>query len=102
MEIKIEIDRGEAYRQDNEEGKKLKAIFKKLIDTAFPVGIMHSKQGERQDILHYTGSVEDFIKAINIKDEWVKGGRTIEGKKRKNAKLQPIFEKSQAKCTDAD
>ncbi len=94
MKIEIKIDRGEAYGQDNATGKKLKAVFKNLIDTAFPVGIMHGKPGERIDILHYDGPVEDFIKAVNIKDEWVKGGRTIEGKKTKNAKLQPIYEKS--------
>lgn len=98
MKINIEIDRGEAYGQDDEEGKKLKAIFKNLIDTAFPVGIMHGKPGEKPSMLHYNGPVEDFIDAINIKDKWVKSGRTIEGKKIKNAKLRPIYERSQAEC----
>lgn len=102
MKINIEIERGEEYGQDNEAGKKLKAIFKKLIDTAFPVGIMHSVPGEKQNNLHFVGTIEDFINAIDIKDTWVKGGRVIEGKKIKNAKLQPIYEKSQAECVNVN
>jgi len=102
MKINIEIERGEEYGQDNEAGKKLKAIFKKLIDTAFPVGIMHSVPDKDHSVLHFAGTIEDFIDAINIKDKWVKEGRTIEGKKIKNAKLQPIYEKSQAECVNVN
>ncbi len=102
MRITITIERGELYGENSKVGRKLKAIFKKLINTAFPVGVMHSKVGERQDILHFTGSVEDFIDAVNIKDKWVKGGRTTEGKKRKNDKLRPIYQKSKVESVDAN
>ena len=100
MEITITINRGEAYSNDSKEGKRLKATFKKLANTAFPVGIMHGTPNAAVNDLLFTGSIEDFIEAIDHKDMWVKGGRTTEGKKTKNAKLKPIHEKSQAKCKE--
>lgn len=102
MRIDITIERGKSFDKDSAEGKKLKAIFKRLIGTAFPVGILHSKPDESNDVLHFVGTVEDFIDAVNIKDKWVKGGRTIEGKKAKNAELKPICEKSQQECDHSE
>ena len=90
MRINISIDR---VAEPDDKTKKIESqILKSLIATEFPVGILHSHPSERN--LHFSGTIEDFIKAIGIKKEFLESSQTVESKKEKNKKLMPIYEKS--------
>lgn len=94
MKINIVIDRGQAYGQDSKEGKEAKEIFKSLIATEFPVGLMHAKPLCEPHILFFSGTVTDFVTAIGIKKQFLASGKTAQDKQAMNAKLRPIYEKS--------
>jgi len=81
MKISITIDRGQTYRLDTDEGKEAKKIYKSLIATKFPMHIMATKKGDEPQILSYSGTVEDFVVAMNTKRKFLKSNQTIEDKK---------------------
>ena len=87
MKINITINR--VASPDDKTKKAESEILKSLIATDFPVGILHSHPSERN--LHFCGTVEDFVRAIEIKKDFTAG---IFDKKEMNEKLRPIYEKS--------
>ena len=90
MRINISIDR--VAEPDDKTKKTEKAILQLLKATDFPVGVLHSHPSERN--LHFSGTIADFVAAIEIKKEFLAGGQAPGGKKAMNEKLRPIYEKS--------
>ncbi len=90
MKINITIDR---VAEPDDKTKKLeKEILKSLIATELPVGVLHSHPSERD--LHFCGTVEDFVKAVEIKKDFLVSGKSQDDKHAMNEKLRPIYEKS--------
>lgn len=90
MKINITINR--VAEPDDKTKQIEKEILQSLIATEFPVGVLHSHPSERS--LHFSGTVEDFVKAIEIKKDFLASGKTAEDKREMNTKLRPIYEKS--------
>ncbi len=91
MRIEIIIDRGTDYSQDTKEGKIAKGQFKDLKATEFPMGIMLTRPEDDVRMLSFSGTVEDFTKAIGIQKEFMAG---IIDNTEKIVKLAPINEKT--------
>ena len=92
MKIDIIIDRDAT--PDDKTKKTEKQIHQLLAITEFPVGIMHSHPSERD--LHFSGTVHDFITAIEIKKRFLESGKSQADKQAMNKALAPIYEKSKA------
>ena len=95
MRIDIKIDR--VNTPDDKTKKAEKVVLQSLIATEFPVGTLHSHPSERD--LHFSGTVEDFVKAMDIKKEFLATGQSSEDKHRMNEELKPILEKSKEKTS---
>ncbi len=90
LRIDIKIDR--VNEPDDKTKKAEKVVLQSLIATEFPVGVLHSHPSERD--LHFSGTVEDFVEALEIKKEFLASGQTAEDKHRMNEELKPILERS--------
>ncbi len=90
MIINISIHR--VNEPDDKTKKAEKTILQSLIATEFPVGLLWSSPSERN--LHFSGPMEDFVKAVDIKKDFLASDKTSADKKKMNEKLRPILEKS--------
>jgi len=90
LRIDIKIDR--VNEPDDKTKKAEKVTLQSLIATGFPVGVLHSHPSERD--LHFSGTVEDFVEAMDIKKDFLATGQTAEDKHKMILKLRPIYEKS--------
>lgn len=93
MRIDIVIKRAQ-MTAGSKEYKKAQQILKSLIATEFPVGILHGHDSESTNDLHFSGTVEDFVAAMEIKEEFLASSQAKEDKSAMIAKLTPIYQKS--------
>lgn len=98
MKINITIVRSQETA-GSEEAKKAQQILKSLIATEFPVGVLHTHDADTTRTLHFSGTVEDFVKAIAIKKEFLSGSQASDDKHDMTEKLRPIYEKSKERMT---
>lgn len=91
ISVNIIIERNEAPGQKEKEVEKQQ--MQSLSTTEFPMGVMLTKPSDKGRNLSFSGTVEDFTKAVKIKKDFLAGEQTPESKKAMNAKLKPIYDK---------